>query len=90
MALVCTNRMLLYNVPANPYSGWGVPFVWVGIWTAIAIPWIRRDMHRETITWEEDAGIVPEKKAERAHEAQDSHSEEPRAQDKEPEREPEP
>ena len=47
-------------------------------------------MHRETITWEEDAGIVPEKTAERAHEAQDSHSEEPRLQDKDKEPEPEP
>ncbi|KAI1609581.1 hypothetical protein EDD36DRAFT_446359 [Exophiala viscosa] len=70
--------------------GWGVPFVWIGIWTAISIPWIRRDMHRETITWEEDAGIVPQKKAGRAHDAQDSHSEENKLPhpDKEPEPEP--
>jgi hypothetical protein len=39
--------------------GWGVPFVWIGIWTVITIPWVRHDMHKETVTWEEDCGIAP-------------------------------
>ena len=45
---------------ANPVLlGWGVPFVFIGIWTAITYPWVRHDMHEETMTWEEDCGIVP-------------------------------
>jgi hypothetical protein len=39
--------------------GWGVPFVFIGVWTAISIPWIKHDMHLETVTWEEDCGITP-------------------------------
>jgi hypothetical protein len=43
-------------------TGWGVPFLWAGIWTAISIPWIRREMHKEKVTWEMDYGIVPHEK----------------------------
>ncbi len=57
--------------------GWGVPFVWIGIWTAISVPWIRRDMHQETVTWEEDCGIDPEKKEERKQHSTDSEQDTP-------------
>ena len=40
--------------------GWGVPFLWAGIWAAITVPWVRRVMHHETEAWEGDMeGIVP-------------------------------
>lgn len=81
--------MLTLYVITNLRLGWGAPFVFIGIWTAISIPWIRRDMHLETITWEEDCGIVPEKKGQRAHEAQNSHSEDPKPPDKDKEHDPE-
>ncbi len=58
----CISAVVQHIFLANVQSGWGVPFLWMGIWTAISVPWIRRDMHLETITWEEDFGIVPEKK----------------------------
>ena len=45
---------------ANTCSGWGVPFVWIAIWTALTIPWVRHDMHMETVTWEEDCNINPD------------------------------
>jgi len=64
VAIVCTIIIVIHPISKEVgYGiGWGVPFLWMGIWTAISVPWIRRDMHLETITWEEDFGIVPEKK----------------------------
>ncbi|KIW19072.1 hypothetical protein PV08_03362 [Exophiala spinifera] len=64
VAIACTVVIIIHPVSKEvAYGiGWGVPFVWIIIWAAIAIPWIRRDMHKETVTWEEDCGIVPEKK----------------------------
>ncbi|OAP56249.1 hypothetical protein AYL99_09428 [Fonsecaea erecta] len=64
IAIACTVVVCIHPVPKDvAYGiGWGVPFVWVGIWTAITIPWVRRDMHKETVTWEEDCGIEPGEK----------------------------
>ena len=47
---------LFFEPNTNDSLGWGVPFVWAGIWAAISVPWIRRSMHNERISWEEDTG----------------------------------
>jgi len=44
---------------ANVVLGWAVPFLWAGVWAAISIPWIKREMVKERVTWEADVGIVP-------------------------------
>ena len=59
--MVSHDSLTLENT-TNATLGWGVPFVWAAIWAAITIPWVRREMHKETITWEEDCGIVPGEK----------------------------
>lgn len=77
------------NTTNTTYTGWGVPFVWVGIWVVITIPWVRHDMHMETVTWEEDCNIVPgakEKEKQMAIEPNDSDRDTP----KDPVPEPEP
>jgi hypothetical protein len=38
--------------------GWGVPFLWAGIWAAITVPWVRSVMAKERKSWEEDTAIV--------------------------------
>ena len=38
--------------------GWGVPFLWAGIWAAITVPWVRHEMHRERVSWEEETKIM--------------------------------
>lgn len=54
VAIGCTVAICDHNVPhAVAYAvGWGIPFIWMGIWTVITIPWVRREMHKETVTWE--------------------------------------
>ncbi|KAH0847450.1 hypothetical protein AYO21_09340 [Fonsecaea monophora] len=61
MSIGCIVVVCIHPVPKDVgYGiGWGVPFVWVAIWVGITIPWVRRDMHKETVTWEEDCGIEP-------------------------------
>jgi hypothetical protein len=39
-------------------SGWGVPFLWAGIWAAITVPWVRSVMHKERTSWEEESKIM--------------------------------
>lgn len=39
-------------------SGWAVPFIWAGIWTALTIPWVRSSLHKEKISWEEETGFM--------------------------------
>ncbi|KIX08200.1 uncharacterized protein Z518_02856 [Rhinocladiella mackenziei CBS 650.93] len=87
VAIACTVVVVIHPVPKHvAYGiGWGVPFFWAGVWTAIAIPWIRREMHKETVTWEEDCGIVPSEK--KAHKKLDPNDSEHEAT-KEPEPEP--
>lgn len=31
--------------------GWTVPFLWAGLWTAITIPWVQRELKREHDQW---------------------------------------
>lgn len=50
----------------NRILGWGVPFVWAGIWAAITVPWVRSVMAKEKKSWEEDSAIVAEVKKETA------------------------
>ncbi|KIW70410.1 hypothetical protein PV04_02682 [Phialophora macrospora] len=61
VATACTVVICIHPVPKDvAYGiGWGVPFVWIGIWVVFTIPWVRHDMHKETVTWEEDCGIAP-------------------------------
>lgn len=34
------------------FTGWATPFVWIAVWALISIPWVRREMHKETVTWD--------------------------------------
>jgi len=43
---------------ANHNTGWGFPFLWAGIWAAITVPWVRSEMHKETVSWEEESAIM--------------------------------
>jgi len=38
--------------------GWGVPFLWAGIWAAVTVPWVQAVMHKETVSWEEESAIM--------------------------------
>ena len=33
--------------------GWVLPFLWAGIWAAITIPWVQRDLEKEYNDWTE-------------------------------------
>jgi hypothetical protein len=33
--------------------GWILPFLWAGIWAAITIPWVQRDLEKEYNDWTE-------------------------------------
>jgi len=61
VAIACTVLIVIHPIhKAVAYGiGWGVPFVWAGIWAAISIPWVRREMHKEKETWELDCGVSP-------------------------------
>ena len=50
----------------NRILGWGVPFVWAGIWAAITVPWVRSVMAKEKKDWEDDSAIMAEVKKETA------------------------
>ncbi|OCT50127.1 hypothetical protein CLCR_07138 [Cladophialophora carrionii] len=91
VAIACTVVVVIHPVSKDvAYGvGWGVPFVFIGIWVVITIPWVRRDMHKETVTWEEDCGIAPgtrQKEKQLQLEPTDSERETP----KEPVPQPEP
>ena len=40
------------------HSGWGVPFLWAGIWAAITVPWVQSAMKKERISWEEETNVM--------------------------------
>ncbi|EXJ87135.1 hypothetical protein A1O3_04093 [Capronia epimyces CBS 606.96] len=87
IAIACTVVVVIHPVPKTvAYAiGWGVPFLWATIWSAITIPWVRRAMHKERVTWEEDYGVEPSKmKALKKLEPIDSERETP-PKDPEPE-----
>ncbi|KAG9783079.1 hypothetical protein KCU88_g3144, partial [Aureobasidium melanogenum] len=69
IAVACTIVIVIHPVPKEVgYGiGWGVPFLWACIWSAISVPWVRRAMHKETVTWEEDYGVEPASKKARRH-----------------------
>ncbi|KAH8805340.1 hypothetical protein F5884DRAFT_678510 [Xylogone sp. PMI_703] len=64
VAIACTVVICIHPVPkAVGYGiGWGVPFVWAGIWAAITVPWVRAVMAHEKQSWIEDAAIMAEVK----------------------------
>jgi len=68
IAIACTVVVCIHPVPkAVAYGiGWGVPFVWAGIWAAITVPWVRSVMAKEKKDWEEDSAIMAEVKKETA------------------------
>jgi hypothetical protein len=43
---------------ANGILGWGVPFLWGGIWAAITVPWVRSVMAKEKKSWQEDSAMM--------------------------------
>ncbi|KAL3421191.1 hypothetical protein PVAG01_07636 [Phlyctema vagabunda] len=60
VAGACTVVVVINPVP-EPVAygiGWGVPFLWAGIWAAITVPWVRAVMHKETVSWEEETGMM--------------------------------
>jgi hypothetical protein len=56
--------LLLFASYSQAYiiSGWGVPFLWAGIWGAITLLWVRSVMAMEKKSWQEDSAIVAEVK----------------------------
>lgn len=60
MAAACTVIVCIHQVP-KPIAyglGWGIPFLWAGIWGFITLPWVRTVMHNERRCWEEDSSIL--------------------------------
>lgn len=51
---------------ADRIAGWGVPFLWAGVWAAITVPWVRSAMARERHGWEDDSAIEAGKEEESA------------------------
>lgn len=43
---------------ADSEIGWGVPFLWAGIWAGISTVWVRRDLYREAEEWEVDKSVT--------------------------------
>jgi hypothetical protein len=31
--------------------GWVLPFLWAGVWTALTIPWVQRELKKEYEEW---------------------------------------
>ncbi|KAG9239857.1 hypothetical protein BJ878DRAFT_530347 [Calycina marina] len=60
MGIACTIVVCIQEVKKEvAYGiGWGVPFLWAGIWAAITVTWVRSVMHRETVSWEEESAIM--------------------------------
>lgn len=48
---VCTAIIFTIQRDAAYVVGWVVPFLWAGIWTAITIPWVQRDLEKEYTGW---------------------------------------
>lgn len=45
-----------YYVPNVSITGWAVPFIWAGAWTAITVPWVHSSLHKEHVEWEAEHG----------------------------------
>lgn len=39
-------------------TGWAVPFIWGGVWTAITVPWVHSSLHKEHEEWEAEHGTM--------------------------------
>ncbi|TAQ86515.1 hypothetical protein B7494_g5180 [Chlorociboria aeruginascens] len=65
VAISCTIIVCIHAVPNTvAYGiGWGVPFLWAGIWAAITLPWVRSIMAKEKKSWEEDSALADIKEA---------------------------
>ncbi|KAG4423126.1 hypothetical protein IFR04_003763 [Cadophora malorum] len=60
MASAITVVVVINPVP-EPVSygiGWGVPFLWAGIWAAITVPWVRSVMKKEKESWEAETKMM--------------------------------
>ncbi|RFU31585.1 hypothetical protein B7463_g4752, partial [Scytalidium lignicola] len=60
VAISCTLVVCIHPIPkAVSYGvGWGVPFLWAGIWAAITLLKVRSVLVREKRSWEEDSAIM--------------------------------
>ncbi|KAE8453948.1 hypothetical protein EG329_007724 [Mollisiaceae sp. DMI_Dod_QoI] len=63
LAIALTVIVCIHPVPkAVAYGiGWGVPFLWAGIWAAITVLWVKSVMGKERRSWEEDSVLVVDK-----------------------------
>lgn len=50
-ALVSTVIIFTITRDAAYVVGWTLPFLWAGVWTAITIPWVQRDLKKEYDQW---------------------------------------
>ncbi|KAF1942726.1 hypothetical protein EJ02DRAFT_160331 [Clathrospora elynae] len=50
-AAVCTVIIFTIQRDAAYIVGWVLPFLWAGIWTAITIPWVKRELTKEYEQW---------------------------------------
>jgi len=68
LAIACTVIICIHPVPkAVAYGiGWGVPFLWAGIWAAITVLWVKSVMGKERRSWEDDSALVVDKEKETA------------------------
>ncbi|KAG4434698.1 hypothetical protein IFR05_009808 [Cadophora sp. M221] len=60
MASAVTVVVVINPVP-EPVSyglGWGIPFLWAGIWAAITVPWVRSVMKKEKESWEAETKMM--------------------------------
>lgn len=48
---VCTAIIFTITRDAAYVVGWVLPFVWAGIWAAITIQWVKRDLKKEYEQW---------------------------------------
>ncbi|KAH8598335.1 hypothetical protein B0O99DRAFT_59435 [Bisporella sp. PMI_857] len=60
VGIACTIVVCIQEVPKEvSYGiGWGVPFLWAGIWAAITVPWVQSVMRKEKNAWEEESAIM--------------------------------
>ena len=63
MGLVCF-PFSTYVLKTDEMEGWGVPFLWAGIWAAITVPWVQSALAREKTSWEDDTFAMDDVKHE--------------------------
>jgi len=50
-SVVCTAIIFTIQRDAAYVVGWVLPFLWAGVWTAITIPWVQRELKKEYQEW---------------------------------------